>query len=63
MDLPYSGCRFTWAGSPHGVGVVKKLDRVLINYAFSSKFQAAKGVFLPHGTRDHSAAVVQGSSD
>lgn len=34
VDLHYSGMRFTWSGSPHGVGMVRKLDRVLVNDAF-----------------------------
>lgn len=58
MDLNYSGMQFTWSGSPHGVGVVKKLDRVLVNAAFLSIFRGARAVFLPHGVSDHSPATV-----
>lgn len=39
MDLHYIGIQFTWIGSPHGIGIVKKLDRALINSAFLSKMQ------------------------
>lgn len=59
MDLHYDGIQFTWSGSPHGVGVVKKLDRVLVNASFLSKFRGAKCKFLPRGTSDHSPALVE----
>lgn len=51
MDLNYCGIQFT-SGSPHGVGIVKKLDRVLVNEAFILKFHGAKAEFLPHGVSD-----------
>ncbi|KAL8091333.1 hypothetical protein AgCh_033807 [Apium graveolens] len=58
QDIVYSGIQFTWAGSPHGVGVVKKLDRVMANLNFLNKFAGASVNFLPRGVSDHSPAVV-----
>ncbi|KAK1381256.1 hypothetical protein POM88_028000 [Heracleum sosnowskyi] len=58
MDLHYSGVQFTWSGSPHGTGIVKKLDRALINSAFLNKHSGAKCKFLTRGTSDHSPIVV-----
>ncbi|KAK1386533.1 hypothetical protein POM88_014711 [Heracleum sosnowskyi] len=59
MDLHYDGIQFTWAGSPHGVGVVKKLDRALVNPNFLTKFKGAKCTFLNRGTSDHSPILVK----
>ncbi|KAK1386538.1 hypothetical protein POM88_014716 [Heracleum sosnowskyi] len=59
MDLHYDGIQFTWAGSPHGVGVVKKLDRALVNPNFLTKFKGAKCKFLNRGTSDHSPILVK----
>lgn len=58
MDLHYGGLQFTWSGSPHGIGVVKKLDRVLVNSSFTNGFAEAKAMFLPRGTSDHSPGLV-----
>lgn len=58
MDLHFTGMRFTWSGSPQGIGVVKKLDRALVNVAFQSKFQLAKARFLAPKTSDHSPIIV-----
>lgn len=59
QDLVYSGIQYTWSGAPQGVGVVKKLDRVLANLQFSQKFQGAAAKFLPRGVSDHSPAIVE----
>lgn len=59
LDLHFTGMRYTWSGSPHGVGVVKKLDRALVNVAFQTKFQSAKASFLAPGTSDHSPIFVE----
>ncbi|WOG90545.1 hypothetical protein DCAR_0309789 [Daucus carota subsp. sativus] len=58
QDVVYSGIHFTWSGAPHGVGVVKKLDRVLANLDFLQKFTGAVSKFLPRGVSDHSPAIV-----
>lgn len=57
-DLHYSGMKFTWSGSPHGVGEVRKLDRVLVNAGFLSKFRNAKARFLAPNSSDHSPAIL-----
>ncbi|KAK1389487.1 hypothetical protein POM88_017665 [Heracleum sosnowskyi] len=54
MDLHFSGILFTWSGSPHGVGVIRKLDRALVNGALSSKFHQAKARFLAPKSSDNS---------
>ncbi|KAK1390959.1 hypothetical protein POM88_019137 [Heracleum sosnowskyi] len=46
MDFHYSGMRFTWSGSPHGVGVIRKLDRIL------ARFLASK-------SSDHSPTILE----
>lgn len=58
FDLHYSGMYFTWSGSPHGSGVVKKLDRILVYTGFINKFQTAKARFLAPKTSDHSPVVL-----
>lgn len=58
MDIHYSGMRFTWAGSPHGVGVIRKLDRVLVNEHFLRKFPNSKAKFLAPKSSDHSPAIL-----
>ncbi|KAK1347352.1 hypothetical protein POM88_055042 [Heracleum sosnowskyi] len=59
VDLHSTGMRFTWAGSPQGVGVVRKLDRVLINGAFLQKFRYSKARFLAPKSSDHSPAILE----
>ncbi|XP_063950151.1 uncharacterized protein LOC135152905 [Daucus carota subsp. sativus] len=58
QDIVYSGIHFTWTGAPHGVGVVKKLDRVMANLSFLQKFFGVNTKFLPRGVSDHSPAIV-----
>lgn len=59
MDLHFIGVRYTWSGSPQGIGIVKKLDRALVNVAFQRKFHSAKARFLTSGTSDHSPIIVE----
>ena len=58
QDIAYTGIQYTWSGVPQGVGVVKKLDRVMANLSFMQKFVGVKVNFLPRGVSDHSPAIV-----
>lgn len=58
-DLHYSCCFLTWCNNQEGASrTYTKLDRVLINIQWFSKFQHSQVVFLPHGISDHSPAIV-----
>ena len=59
QDMVYSGIQYTWSGASQGIGVVKKLDRVLANLHFFQKFQVASARFLPRGVSDHSPTIVE----
>lgn len=41
------------------MGIVKKIDRILVNTQFISMFKGVKGTFLPRGTSDHCPDVVK----
>ncbi|GJR76641.1 hypothetical protein Tco_0089006 [Tanacetum coccineum] len=59
MDVPRSGLQFTWNQKPQGTnGILKKLDRVMANVAFSNGFVGNYAVFQPYGISDHSPAVL-----
>nr|XP_043629994.1 uncharacterized protein LOC122601294 [Erigeron canadensis] len=54
------GCRYTWTQKPKkGVGILKKIDRVLGNVQFISDFPAAHAIFLPYRVSDHSPYVLK----
>nr|GEY74658.1 hypothetical protein [Tanacetum cinerariifolium] len=58
MDVPQAGLKFTWNQKPQGNnGILKKLDRVMANVAFSNGFAGNYAVFQPYGISDHSPAV------
>ncbi|GJX06151.1 RNA-directed DNA polymerase, eukaryota, reverse transcriptase zinc-binding domain protein [Tanacetum coccineum] len=59
-DLNCSGIHFTWVQSRQdpSSGILKKIDRVLGNTEFMSKFINSHVVFLPHLTSDHSPAIL-----
>ncbi|KAL8147715.1 hypothetical protein AgCh_005151 [Apium graveolens] len=59
LSEPDDTDNFMLQGSPQGVGMVKKLDRVLANLDFFQKFGGAKVSFLPRGVSDHSSAIVK----
>ena len=59
FDMKYSGTQFTWVQKPSGgSGIMRKLDRVLTNSEFVSRFQDAGSIFLPRGISDHSPCIV-----
>nr|GFA44405.1 hypothetical protein [Tanacetum cinerariifolium] len=63
-DLSSAGLHYTWTKNLHKVklgdysGILKKLDRVLINEDFISKFPQAHAIFMPYLIYDHSPALL-----
>ncbi|GJV95654.1 hypothetical protein Tco_1547231 [Tanacetum coccineum] len=63
-DLCSSGLFFTWtknlkkAREGNDTGVLKKLDRVMVNEEFLKKFDQAHIIFKPYLISDHSQAVI-----
>ncbi|XP_071694713.1 uncharacterized protein [Rutidosis leptorrhynchoides] len=59
-DLNYSGINFTWNQSPlENHGMLKKIDRVLVNEAFLTEYPNAYTIFQPYRISDHSPAVLK----
>ncbi|GKD99597.1 RNA-directed DNA polymerase, eukaryota, reverse transcriptase zinc-binding domain protein [Tanacetum coccineum] len=59
-DICSSGLFYTWIKSPKKTSssIMKKLDMIMINEGFMSKYGEAYGQFLPFVISDHSAAVL-----
>ncbi|CAH1412935.1 unnamed protein product [Lactuca virosa] len=58
-DLNCTGFQFTWNKSPTGnKGLLKKLDRVMVNLKFVSDHPLAHAVFKPYRVSDHCPAVL-----
>ncbi|GJR27110.1 RNA-directed DNA polymerase, eukaryota, reverse transcriptase zinc-binding domain protein [Tanacetum coccineum] len=59
-DLNCSGIHFTWVHSRQdpSSGILKKIDRVLGNTEFVSRFINSHALVLPHLTSDHSPALL-----
>ncbi|KAJ9542319.1 hypothetical protein OSB04_028825 [Centaurea solstitialis] len=59
FDIRFQGNFFTWAQKPtSGVGILRKLDRVLVNTDFSDSFHLSSARFLPRGISDHSPVIL-----
>jgi hypothetical protein len=59
IDLKFSGCFFTWNNKSEGSGfIAQKLDRVLVNEEWISKFGGTKVDFPSAGVSDHSPAII-----
>ncbi|XP_071713436.1 uncharacterized protein [Rutidosis leptorrhynchoides] len=60
-DLSSSGFQFTWTKSLKNPNcdTLKKLDRVMVNEEFLSKFNDAHAIFHPYLISDHSHAVLK----
>ncbi|KAJ9536686.1 LOW QUALITY PROTEIN: hypothetical protein OSB04_un000159 [Centaurea solstitialis] len=64
MDVRYSGVQYSWRQKPTSVeGIVRKLDRILSNTEFLSRFRSAFAHFHPWGISDHSLGVISFSDD
>ncbi|XP_022032624.1 uncharacterized protein LOC110933726 [Helianthus annuus] len=60
FDLRAHGLHYTWNQSPKkGIGIRKKLDRIMANVSFVEKFADAFAVFMPHGISDHCPALLK----
>ncbi|GJV56857.1 RNA-directed DNA polymerase, eukaryota, reverse transcriptase zinc-binding domain protein [Tanacetum coccineum] len=59
-DLNCSGIHYTWVQSRQdpSSGILKKINRVMGNTKFMSKYINSHVVFLPHLTSDHSPAIL-----
>ncbi|GKD26598.1 RNA-directed DNA polymerase, eukaryota, reverse transcriptase zinc-binding domain protein [Tanacetum coccineum] len=59
-DICSSGFEFIWTKSLKNpqCKILKKLDRILINYEFMKRFQGTHGVFLHYMVSDHSHVVL-----
>ncbi|XP_022040145.1 uncharacterized protein LOC110942657 [Helianthus annuus] len=60
LDLNQSGLHFTWSQKPKkGIGLMKKIDRVMGNSQFLTLFPNAVAVFCPARLSDHSPSVLK----
>ncbi|XP_021987007.1 uncharacterized protein LOC110883597 [Helianthus annuus] len=60
FDVKSSGMHFTWNQKPkHGIGVMRKIDRIMANCHFTDVFPNSFAVFQPHRVSDHSACVLK----
>ncbi|XP_021996206.1 uncharacterized protein LOC110893404 [Helianthus annuus] len=58
-DINHHGCHFTWNQKPkEGIGVFKKLDRVMGNIKFMDLFPNAYAKFQPPRVSDHSPCIL-----
>lgn len=59
-DVKCSGLQYTWNQKPQGgMGILKKLDRVMANGKYISEFLCAHVIFQPYRISDHSPAVLK----
>ncbi|KAK9740129.1 hypothetical protein RND81_03G013800 [Saponaria officinalis] len=59
MDLPSSGCEYTWTNKQDGADRVwSKLDRAMVNGSWQTNFSSTSVIFLPAGVSDHSPTWV-----
>ncbi|GKC71869.1 RNA-directed DNA polymerase, eukaryota, reverse transcriptase zinc-binding domain protein [Tanacetum coccineum] len=60
-DINSSGLHFTWIKSllNPSSSILKKIDMVMGNNAFLSKYSTANVLFLPYGISDHSPAILK----
>ncbi|XP_071714378.1 uncharacterized protein [Rutidosis leptorrhynchoides] len=60
VDLDYSCLNYTWNQSPLEMnGMLKKIDRVLVNEAFLMEYANAYAIFQPYRISDHSYVVIK----
>jgi exonuclease III len=59
VDLPFTGCLYTWSNKQAGDSfVAKKLDRVMASMDWLQRFGNTSVEFLDAGVSDHSPAVI-----
>ncbi|XP_022024397.1 uncharacterized protein LOC110924709 [Helianthus annuus] len=60
LDVNRSGLHFTWSQKPKkGIGLMKKIDRIMGNSQFISKFPNAVALFHPARLSDHCSCVLK----
>ncbi|XP_021985761.1 uncharacterized protein LOC110881945 [Helianthus annuus] len=60
VDVNRSGCHFTWNQKPkQGIGVLKKIDRIMANVPFIQMFPEAVAVFQPYRVSDHCPCILK----
>ncbi|XP_071739739.1 uncharacterized protein [Rutidosis leptorrhynchoides] len=60
VDVNQLGLEYTWNQRPHALsGVLKKIDRVMVNDEFLSMFPNAFTIFQPYRISDHSPAILK----
>ncbi|GJR27547.1 hypothetical protein Tco_1103779 [Tanacetum coccineum] len=60
MDIHSTGLHFTWNQKPRRRnGVLKKLDRIIVNLDFVDTYQGAYAIFQPYRISDHSPSVLK----
>ncbi|XP_022040696.1 uncharacterized protein LOC110943254 [Helianthus annuus] len=63
LDIPCHGMHFTWNQKPReGIGVLKKLDRIMGNIHLLSLFPEGFAFFHPPRISDHTPCVFKSSS-
>ncbi|XP_071713963.1 uncharacterized protein [Rutidosis leptorrhynchoides] len=59
-DLNHMGLHFTWNQKPKASsGILKKIDRVMVNDAFLTSHVNAYALFQPYRISDHSPAILK----
>ncbi|XP_022019078.1 uncharacterized protein LOC110919108 [Helianthus annuus] len=60
FDVNRVGMHFTWNQKPkNGVGLLKKIDRVLGNTAFVTEYPESVALFQPYGISDHCPCILK----
>ncbi|GJY92842.1 hypothetical protein Tco_0508624 [Tanacetum coccineum] len=59
MDIQNSRLQFTWSKKPKGNdGLLKKIDRIMVNLSFNDSFVGAHAIFKPYRISDHSPSIL-----
>ncbi|XP_035832931.1 uncharacterized protein LOC118481782 [Helianthus annuus] len=59
VDINRMGIHFTWSQKPkNGIGLLKKIDRVMGNTPFVTDFQNAVAIFKPYRLSDHCPCIL-----
>ncbi|XP_022007434.1 uncharacterized protein LOC110906639 [Helianthus annuus] len=59
VDINRMGIHFTWSQKPkNGVGLLKKLDRVMGNMNFIAEFPKSVAIFKPYRLSDHCPCIL-----
>ncbi|GJU94462.1 hypothetical protein Tco_1319218 [Tanacetum coccineum] len=59
LDVQQSGLKYTWNQKLKGSnGILKKLDRIMVNLEFNDVFVGSHAIFKPYRVSDHSPSVL-----